>query len=88
MRLLSLKRRDLRSESQKSGVTASKLAVDQVDPQQLPILSAEPELLDSLTMLNGTWDLILSHKLYSVTAGGERRKVPKARDANGIWNSI
>ena len=88
LRLLSLKRRDLRSESQKSGVTASKLAVDQVDPQQLPIISAEPELLDSLTMLNGTWDLILSHKLNSVTAGGERRKVPKARDGSGIWKSI
>jgi len=77
LRLVSLKRRDLRSESQKHGVTASKLAVDQVDPQQQPQLPADPQLLDSLTMLSGTWDLILSHKLYSVTAGGERRKVPK-----------
>ena len=38
-------------------------------------MSADPQLVDSLTMLTSTWDLILSHKLYSVSAGGEMRKV-------------
>jgi len=76
LRLQSLKRRDLRSESQKASVMVSKLSQDSaVTPgrQQL----ADPQLLDSLTMLTGTWDLILSHKLYSISAGGEKRKVPK-----------
>ena len=52
LRLQSLKRRDLRSESQKASVMVSKLSQDSaVTPgrQQL----ADPQLLDSLTMLTG-----------------------------------
>ena len=80
MRVGSLRRRDMRSESQRSSVAVSKLSHDigdtatAVRPQtQL----ADPQLLDSLAMLTGTWDLILSHKLYSTSSGGSKRKVPR-----------
>ena len=74
LRLGSLKRRDHRSEKQLAGVAVSQLGQDET--AAAPQL-ADPQLVDSLTVLTGSWDLILSHKLYSVTAGGARRKVPK-----------
>ena len=78
LRLASLSNRNIRSEAQLASVTVSKLSQESSQAvtaggQQL----ADPQLVDSLTVLSGSWDLILSHKLYSVTAGGERRKVPK-----------
>ena len=78
LRLASLSNRNIRSEAQLASVSVSKLSQESSQAvtaggQQL----ADPELVDSLTVLSGSWDLILSHKLYSVTAGGERRKVPK-----------
>ena len=78
LRLASLSNRNIRSEAQLASVSVSKLSQESSQAvtaggQQL----ADPQLVDSLTVLSGSWDLILSHKLYSVTAGGERRKVPK-----------
>jgi len=73
LRLSSIKRRDLKSEEQKCQVTVSKLSQEvKGEEPELP----SPELLDNLALLSGPWDLILSHKLYSLSGGGEKRKVP------------
>ena len=73
LRLSSIKRRDLASDSQKALVTVSKLSQEGAGEEpKLP----SPHLLDNLAVLSGPWDLILSHKLYSLSGGGEKRKVP------------
>ena len=76
LRLSSIKRRDLKSFGQKSLVTVSKLSKlsqeRKGDESELP----SPELLDNLAVVSGPWDLILSHKLYTMSGGGEKRKVP------------
>ena len=73
LRLSSIKRRDLASDSQKALVTVSQLSQGGAGEEaKLP----SAHLLDNLAVLSGPWDLILSHKLYSLSGGGEKRKVP------------
>jgi len=69
------KRTELRTRALKAKVMAARLSED------LPTGSIEPldggDILGNLSVLQGPWDLILNHQLYSVKAGGARRKVPQ-----------
>ena len=72
-RVGALERTELRSRAERAALLADQLAGQ-----------AEQE---SLAGLEGAWDLILSHKLYSLGAGAARRKVP-AHLAEGLTRVV
>lgn len=77
VKVAASKRTELRTRALKAGVMAAKIASD-LPPGTLPDVELlDGDLLDNLTVLTGPWDLILNHQLYSVSAGGARRKVPQ-----------
>merc|ERR1719369_1641809 len=75
VRVAASKRTELRTRALKARVMAARISAD------LSLGSSEVpdggEVLGNLSVLQGPWDLILNHQLYSVKAGGARRKVPQ-----------
>ena len=77
VKVAASKRTELRTRALKARVMAAKLAAD-LPPGTLPEVELlDSDLLDNLAVLKGPWDLILNHQLYSVKAGGAKRKVPQ-----------
>merc|ERR1719369_2684093 len=77
VKVAASRRTELRTKALKARVMAAKLASD-LPPGEVTEEDLEDgDLLDDLTVLKGPWDLILNHQLYSVKAGGAKRKVPQ-----------
>lgn len=77
VKVASSKRTEVRTRALKARVMAAKLAEDLPAGSVPEVEMLDGDLLDNLSVLKGPWDLILNHQLYSVKAGGARRKVPQ-----------
>jgi len=77
VKMATSKRIELRTRALKAAVIASKLMLNISDSSFHDEETVDSELFDNLSVLNGTWDLILNHQLYSIGAGGAKRKVPQ-----------
>eukprot|EP00090_Calanus_glacialis_P012763 TRINITY_DN21386_c0_g1_i1.p1 TRINITY_DN21386_c0_g1~~TRINITY_DN21386_c0_g1_i1.p1 ORF type:complete len:732 (-),score=296.38 TRINITY_DN21386_c0_g1_i1:910-3105(-) len=77
VKVASSKRTEVRTRALKARVMAAKLAKDLPAGSVPEVEMLDGDLLDNLSVLKGPWDLILNHQLYSVKAGGARRKVPQ-----------
>jgi len=77
VKVASSKRTEVRTRALKARVMAAKLAEDLPAGSVPEMEMLDGDLLDNLSVLKGPWDLILNHQLYSVKAGGARRKVPQ-----------
>jgi len=77
VKVASSKRTELRTRALKARVMAARLAEDLPSGSVPEVEMLDSDLLGNLSVLKGPWDLILNHQLYSVKAGGARRKVPQ-----------
>ena len=75
VRVAASKRTELRTRALKARVMAARISAD-LSPGSVEVPDGG-EVLGNLSVLQGPWDLILNHQLYSVKAGGARRKVPQ-----------
>lgn len=80
LRLAARRRTSLRTEAMKAAQLRARV-------ESGDLLDSNKASLAELHQLTGSWDLILGHQLYSLSAGGAKRKVP-AHMAEGVTRAV